>query len=153
MRLSTLLNRRGTAAIEFALAAPILVTVLMATVELGRAMYEAMQVYNAVEAGMMYAAKNGWDFAGITNAVVNASAVFGAPAQGLTASPAPSQFCGCPSAAGIASAACTGSPCTDGAAPRQYVKINAALPHLALMPGSGLPIPDTFTATVVLRIN
>ena len=86
----------GTAAIEFGLSIPLLVIIVMGVAELGFAMYGKMQVYNSVEAGALYAAKNGFDSAGITAAVVNATGT-----QGITATPAPVQFCGCPSATGI----------------------------------------------------
>ena len=50
----------GTAAIEFGLAIPLLLIMLMGVAELGFAMYGAMQVYNSVEAGALYAARNGY---------------------------------------------------------------------------------------------
>ena len=44
-------SESGTAAIEFALFLPFLLLLLTGVAELGFAMYEAMQVNNAVEAG------------------------------------------------------------------------------------------------------
>jgi hypothetical protein len=102
-------------------------------------MYEAMQVNNAAEAGMLYAAKNGWDSAGIVTAVQNAGTVLtGGP--NLTATPAPSQFCGCPSATGITVETCVNPPaCPDGNPAGQYVQINAALAHTTIIPNSWVP--------------
>jgi Flp pilus assembly protein TadG len=114
-KLSGRRSERGTAAIEFGLFIPFLFLLFAGTVELGFAMYESMQVNNAVEAGMLYAAKNGWNSAGIANAVVNASSVYAGGAPCLTATPAPSQFCGCPLATGIAVTTCT-STCANGIA-------------------------------------
>ena len=88
-------NESGTAAIEFALFLPFLLLLLGGIVELGFSAYEAMQVSNAVDAGALYAAKNGWNSASIVSATVS-----GAASSGLTATPAPTQFCGCPNAAG-----------------------------------------------------
>jgi hypothetical protein len=144
-------SESGTAAIEFGLFIPVLLILFTGTVELSRAMYEAIQVNNAVEAGMLYAAKNGWDSTGITNAVLNASTV-----SGLTATPAPSQCFGCPAAGGITPTTCVSPPpCADGSPPGQYVQVDAALPHLTLiLPNSGLlPVPATFRAKAILRTN
>jgi hypothetical protein len=144
----------GTAAIEFGLFIPVLLLLITGTVELGFAMYEAMQVNNAVEAGMLYAAKNGWDSAGIENAVVNAGSIYRGDSPSLTATPAPTQFCGCPQASGIVKTTCVlPPPCADGSPVGQYVRINASLDHMTVMPNSGLPLPDTFTAKAVLRLN
>ena len=137
----------GSAAIEFGLAIPLLLTLLMGAVEVGYAMYEAMQVYNSVEAGMLYAAKHGFNATGIANAVVNATST-----TGITATPAPVQFCGCPSAAGITTISCS-STCTGNVTPGQYVRISAALNHTTILPYPGLDLPTTLTAQSVLRLN
>jgi Flp pilus assembly protein TadG len=78
-------------AIEFALIVPVLLMLLVGVVEVGHGVYQAMQVMDAAEAGGLYVAKHGWNSAAITAAVVNATGE-----SGMTASPAPSQFCGCP---------------------------------------------------------
>ncbi|HET6377458.1 MAG TPA: TadE family protein [Methylocella sp.] len=148
----------GTAAIEFGLAVPVLVILLTGTVELGFLMYESMQVNNAVEAGVLFAAKNGWDPAGIENAVVKASNVYGAGGPSLTAAPAPAKFCGCPTASGIMnSGTCNSpSPCADGSMPGTYVRISAELPHLSILPGASTLIPklpSKSAASAVVRIN
>ena len=137
----------GTAAIEFGLSIPLLVIIMMGVVELGFAMYGKMQVYNSVEAGALYAAKNGYDTNGIASAVVKATGT-----QGITATPAPAQFCGCPSATGIAATACSAT-CTGGSPSGQYVRISAALPRQTILPYPALGLPDTLTAQSVLRLN
>jgi Flp pilus assembly protein TadG len=144
------LDRRrfgGTAAIEFGLGAPVLLILLMGLVEVGFGVYQAMQVQNAVEAGAVYASKNGWNQAGISAAVVNATGV-----SGLSAKPAPSQFCGCPQATGVVAIACA-STCPGGTAPGQYVRISAQLAHETILPYPGLPLPMTLTAESVVRLK
>lgn len=146
----TITRRRaeaGTAALEFALAAPLLLIMLMGVVELGFTMYQAMQVYNSVEAGALYAAKNGFDAAAISAAVVNATGT-----AGITATPAPVQFCGCPDASGIVETVCTAT-CNDGKPPGQYVRISAALARETILPYPALGLPDTLTAQSVVRLN
>jgi len=135
----------GTAAVEFGLAIPFLLILLVGTVEIGSAMYQAMQVHNAAEAGMVYAGKHGWNASSIA-AAVTASGV-----SGVTATPAPTQFCGCPTASGITVVAC-GATCTVGTA-GAYVQINASIPHQTILPYPSIPLPATLTARSILRIN
>lgn len=138
----------GTAAIEFALLGPILVILLVATAELGFAMYQTMQVYNAVEAGTLYAAKNGWNQSGIAAAVVSASNM-----TGLAATPAPFQFCRCPTTSGIASVACTIPlpTCASGNSAEYYIEVSAALPRVSFLPYTAFGLPATLTARSILR--
>src|ERR1043166_1340857 len=84
-------DRRGMMAVEFAILAPVLILVALATADLGMAAYADMQVASAPEAGAGYAFLHGYDSTAISNAVTNAGTI-----SGLTASPAPTQFCGCP---------------------------------------------------------
>ena len=137
----------GTAAIEFGIAAPLLLILIAGVAEVGYAAYQAMQVQNAVEAGALYAAKYGWDSSRISTAVLSATG-----ATGITASPSPAQFCGCPSVGGIAAVLCT-STCVDGSSPGQYVQINATATRQSLIPSGGLALPATFTARSIVRLN
>ncbi|HWK95894.1 MAG TPA: TadE/TadG family type IV pilus assembly protein [Pseudolabrys sp.] len=141
-------NRSGTAAIEFGLTIPLLLILLMGVVELTFAIYEAMQVYDAVEAGALYAAQNGWSSSGISTAVTSATS-----ATGLTATPAPSQFWGCPSESGITTVASSSVKCSGNTNPGQYVQVNATLNHSTILPYPALSLPTSFTATSTIRIN
>jgi len=138
---------RGTAAIEFALAIPILLVLAAGTAEIGFAVYEAMQVYDSVEAGVLYAAKNGFDATGISAAVVNATGM-----SGITATPAPTQFCGCPSAGGVVTATC-GATCGSGGVAGTYVRISAAYTHETILNYPSFGLPTTLTAQSVVRLN
>ena len=143
-------TEKGTAAVEFALISPLLLILLTGIVEIGMAGYQAMQVQAAVEAGALYAANNGAsNLAAIGQAVVNATGT-----SGLTATPAPVAFCGCPGASGVVSqnADCT-TPCTDGKAPGQYVRVSAAVPHQTIMPFLTLPLPASLTAQSTIRVQ
>jgi Flp pilus assembly protein TadG len=136
----------GSAAIEFGLFMPLLILLLTAVAEIGLAMFGAMQVHNATSAGVLYAAKNGWNQAAIANAVVNASNV-----SGITATPAPAQFCGCPSLSGITAAAC-GTTCTGGAPVGQYIRVSARMTRITILPNPWL-LPATLTAQSIYRQN
>jgi Flp pilus assembly protein TadG len=136
------------AAIEFGLAAPFLMALLLAITELGLGGYQAMQVADAAEAGALYAAKYGFDASGIQAAVVNAVGA----TSGVTATPAPVQFCGCPDASGITAVSCSGT-CTDGSAPGSYIRVYAAIPHETIFSFPLTPLPSTFTAQSTVRAS
>src|SRR5438445_3700052 len=78
----------GNAAVEFGLAAPILMGLLVPAADLGIAFSEQIQVQQAAQAGAQYALLHGYDSTAISNAVTN-----GTTLSGVSASPAPSQSC------------------------------------------------------------
>src|SRR5438105_9386918 len=105
----------GLAGIEFGLLVPILLMLTLCTVDLGIAAYDAMQVENAAQAGSEYAAVHGYNASSISQVITSANDL-----TGLTASPAPTEFCGCPSGSTVASVTC-GSNCNDGTLAGTYV--------------------------------
>jgi len=133
--------------VEFALFSPVLLVLLVGVIELGDGVFESMQVQNAAEAGALYVAKHGWNSAGISAAVVGATGV-----TGITASPAPSQFCGCPAVGGITTALCTAT-CSNGTAASSYVQINATLAHQTILTYPGITLPTTVTGLAIVRVN
>jgi Flp pilus assembly protein TadG len=137
----------GAVAVEFAIVAPVLLILVFGAAEIGYSTYQAMQVQDAVEAGALYVSKKGWSSSGITTAVQNATDV-----AGLVVSPAPAQFCGCPGSTGVIAAGCA-STCAGGNSPGNYVQINATVTRQSLIPNSGLPLPTTFTARSIVRLN
>ncbi len=158
-------SEQGTAAIEFAMFLPLLVIMIAGTAELGHSMYEAMQVYNAAEAGILYAAKNSpYNSANIQTAALNGSTLGGAALTGMTA--VASQFCGCPAAntvAVVSAGVCASPPpncAVDGTPVRQYTQVVTTLPHVTIvnlntllgaLTGGSAVIPATFTATAIVR--
>ncbi|MCK9915529.1 pilus assembly protein [Microbacteriaceae bacterium K1510] len=141
-------SERGTAAMEFGLAVPLLLTLLMGVVELSFAIYEAMQAYDAAEAGAIFAGKNGWSLSGISTAVTGATST-----TGVTATPAPTSFWGCPSESGIITVASSSTKCGSGSSPGQYVQVNASISHSTILPYPSLSLPTTFTAKSIIRLN
>jgi Flp pilus assembly protein TadG len=142
-------SESGVAALEFGIFVPLLLIMIVGTVELGLSMYQAMQVNNAVESGALYAMKQGTSFnaSNIAAAVVAASSV-----TGLTASPAPTTFCGCAATAGITVSANCATPCSNGNTPGTYVKVNASIPHATILTNS-FGLPSTFTAISIVRVD
>src|SRR6185437_15710460 len=91
--------RRGIAAVEFVLLAPILVGVLVGVADLGNGIYRWMEVSSAAEAGAQFAVRQGYNAAAIMSAVSSATSL---PAVTTTSS----QFCGCPSGTDLAVTGC-----------------------------------------------
>ena len=94
----------GTTAVEFALAAPLLLGLLMPVADLGLAYSQQIQVQQAAQAGAQYASLRPWNSnstTAITSAVTSATRL-----SALTAWPAPIQICGCPDGSKIAVATC-----------------------------------------------
>ena len=139
---------RGAAAVEFAIIAPVLMLMSVCAIDLGVGFYRYMQVASAAGAGARYAAVNGFSSSTITTAITNATAN-----SGITASPAPSQFCGCPTTSGISTVSC-GSTCTGGATAGTYATVSA---HASYSPIMSYPLVPrdgfTFSATSTIRIQ
>jgi Flp pilus assembly protein TadG len=141
---------RGNAAVEFALAAPILVALLVPMADLGMAFSQQIQVQQAAQAGATYATLHPWtngSATAISNAVLAASTL-----STIAASPAPSQICGCPTGSAIVTASCS-STCSDGAPAGYYVVVNAQAPYTPQLPYSVLGSSVTLAAQSMVRVR
>jgi Flp pilus assembly protein TadG len=125
---SVAVGNEGSAALEFTIFAPILLGGAVCTMDLGLGMYRNMQVQHAAQAGAQYAISHGYDAAAISSAVTQATTY-----ADISASPAPDQFCGCPSSTGVNSVTC-GSTCTGGLAAGTYVTVSAGATYSTLVP-------------------
>lgn len=137
----------GTAAIEFGLLAPLLVSLLLCSAEIGYFIQQRMMVNSAVEAGIAVAAKRGFDSAAITAAILTNAAT-----PGLEATPAPSLFCGCVANNAVKPTPCD-VPCAGKVVPGHYVKVGAQLKPQSIMPSAILPLPALITAQSTTRLN
>jgi Flp pilus assembly protein TadG len=137
---------RGNAAVEFGIIAPILSMILVAVIQLGLAVRTYFTVQEAALAGANYASHNGWNATAISTAITTSS-----NKPGLSASPAPSKFCGCPTTSGLSPATC-GTKCTgDGFVARQYAKVSATMARPSVLSANfGLPASITVTMTTKL---
>jgi Flp pilus assembly protein TadG len=137
----------GLAGIEFAFLVPVLLMLTLCTVDLGIAVYDAMQVENAAQAGSEYAAVHGYNVTSISNVITSANDL-----TGLTASPAPTKFCGCPSGSAVATVTC-GSNCSDGTMAGTYVTASATATYTTLIHYPMLPASFTFVNNATARIQ
>ena len=137
-------HRRGNAAIELALLAPPLMLLAVGTVDYGLAMYNQIQVQNAAQAGAEYVLKHGYSVSGITSAVTSATPLT------VSATPAATLTCGCPSGTTVAPATC-GTNCPSGLAAGNYVTVNAKATYTTLVPYPGISNGYTLTASSTVR--
>jgi len=138
---------RGVAAIELAIMAPVFLLFLICTLDLGIGIYRNMQVQNAAQAGAQYALTHGFKAASISSAVTNATSF-----TGISANPAPNQFCGCAASTGVTTTAC-GSQCPGGGSlAATYVTVSAQGTYNTFFPYPMLPNSYTFTAQPTVRI-
>jgi Flp pilus assembly protein TadG len=137
----------GLSGIEFAIIAPVLILSFIATADFGLAIYAKMEVENAAQAGTQYAAANGYTSSSVSSAVTAATNL-----SGLTASPAPNEFCGCPSTSGVTTATCN-TNCASGATAGTYVSASAQATYSTIISYPGIPGSYTFSSTSTVRIK
>ncbi len=140
-------DRRGIAAVEFALFAPFLMTTMVGLTDLGFGLYRAMQVDDAARAGLQYALVRGFDASGISAQVAAVS-----QSIAITAAPAPQRYCGCAGGSGVTTASCD-SFCPDGSTAGTYVAVTASATYV---PPIAFPLfPDSFplSSTAIVRLQ
>jgi len=143
----------GIAAIEFAILGAVLSLIVVAIGDLGMGFYSYMEVQTSAQSGAQYAAVHGFNSTAISTAVTSATSV-----SGIAASPAPTQFCGCPSQDpmthqwSVASATC-GTKCIDNSAVGTYVTASAQRTYTTLISYPGFPASYNQTATSTVRIQ
>ena len=140
-------SERGNAAIEFALATPILLGMLVPVADLGIAFSQQLQVQQAAQAGAQYALLHGFNSSSISTAVTA-----GTTLSSVSAAPAPTQSCGCPTGTTIAAATCT-STCANGETAGTYVFVNAQALYTPALPYSVLGTGVTLTAQATVRVQ
>lgn len=120
--------RRGIAAAEFALIAPIMVVCLVAVYDLGRALQQQIRLNQAVESGGMFAIYYPRDSAGMSSVV---SAAVSSWTNVTVATPSVACFCYNTGSSISTSISCTFSTrgtCGGTSVFRRYVSLGAARP-------------------------
>lgn len=149
---------RGMALVEFGLAAPIIILLLVTVIDLGLAFYQALQVQAAASAGAAYASLHAWDPTGVTiTKVVQAATDLGNKVTVPLGFPNTSQVCGCTNTGVMveegalpATGNCsTFATCTGGGG--VYAKVKVQLIYSTLITYPGLPTPLTLTGTAYRR--
>src|SRR5215471_18497945 len=142
----------GVSTIEFAVTASMLGTLVIGMLDFGMGLWQQMEVGNAARAGAQYASIKGYDSTGIQNAVTSATNL-----SSISASPAPSEQCGCPNASAVTffspaqSPPCNTSTCSNGSAPNTYIVVSAQATYTPVVPFPGFS-GATLPATALARL-
>lgn len=137
----------GASAVEFAIVAPVFLLMTICTIDLGIGLYRYLQVETAAGIGARYASLHGFNPTGIESAITSATSY-----AGISASPAPSTFCGCSSASGITAATC-GSSCSGGGAVGTYVKAFAQTNYSPILSYPLMPKSFSLSAQATMRLQ
>jgi Flp pilus assembly protein TadG len=144
-------DRAGAALVEFALIAPVLISLLGGAVDLGGAIALSVRLENAARTGAQYATRMPSDTTGARTVAQNT--LTGVTGAAVAVGP---MVCTCPaagSAIGGATVDCSSS-CATGMA--QYITVTATAPFTPVFPASSLLPFDTLTGTtgnVVVRLR
>lgn len=136
----------GAAVAEFALVLPMFLVLISGLYDGARLINDSLQVHAAAQAGASYARKNGWDPAGIAQAVTAAT-----PAS-ASATPAPSLSMGCVSGQSIVAPKADGT-CPGGRPAGGFVHVWAQAPFAPRAPWPQAIWPASVTAQNVVRIE
>lgn len=115
-------DRRGIAAVEFGLIAPVLVLVLLSVADLGNALQQSQRLTAAARAGALYAASFPTDAAGVQATVQGMLPGW----QDVTV-PSPAISCECPGSGAVDCAAA----CAAGL--QRFISVSASRPFAALL--------------------
>ena len=137
----------GTAAIEFAFVSLFIIALMLPAADLGVAIYRSVQVQNSAQAGAQYAMLRGFSANGISGAVTAATRY-----SGVSASPAPIQFCGCPTTTGLSNVPCN-STCPSGLTAGTYVTASAQSTHDTIFRYPTIPAQFPLAAKSTVRIK
>jgi hypothetical protein len=143
-------DETAATAVEFALAVPLLLVLLMPLAELGLAFSQQIQVQQAAQAGAEYASRHPWNSSSVTaieNAMTSASRLTLLPWSDpcvLGANPAPCQTRGCLVDEKI-------SQCPNGESAGYYVVVNAQVSYSRILPFSLLENPTPLVAQATVR--
>jgi Flp pilus assembly protein TadG len=135
--------RQGSALVEFALVAPVLLLLLAGVLDYSRALTKATAIANAARIGAQYGSAGrtqAADTAGIQAAAINSAPSF----SGLTVTSV--QSCQC---TGGSSVSCAGS--CGSAKMQMYVQVTVQATSSAIFGYSGLPFTGNVAAQATMR--
>jgi Flp pilus assembly protein TadG len=148
MRLRFTRATSGATAVEVALVLPVLMMLALGMADFSLWIWNKMRVANAARAGAEAAAVYGYDTAKISSAITSATGM-----AGVSATPAATEWCGCPSASfGVVTATC-GSTCASLQKAGTYVRANAQASYSLVFPWPGITSPVALNASAIVRIK
>ena len=150
-------DRRGVAALEFALVCPVLLTFFGGVVDLGLAVWSKSCLANAVAQGAQYAYRTQQTGTNVTqtqirNFVLHVSTL---PSANISVSDTtvPGYYCMSTATSPPTLATSTsGANCSDGTKSGLYVKVSATYTYPALMPAYSYMAGRTITESTWVRL-
>lgn len=140
----------GQGLVETSLAASLLVLLLLAAVDFGRAFYMVIELKGAAHAGAVYGSQHPTDTAGMQS-VATANATDLSNMSGANFTPTATYGCEC-SDGSNASASCASTPsCSSSTSEVYYVEVKATASYSPLVPWPGIPSTMNMSETVEMR--
>lgn len=140
-----LAHRGGASGVEFALLLPALIVLMIGAVDVGTLTFQEMEVTAAAHAGAQYALRYGWNQTAIQTAVTGATPLT------VTATPAPQLLKACVTGGVVTTV--SGSTCSGGGSPGNYVQVNAQAAVSPLIVWSAIAMPSSLSAQAMVRIQ
>ncbi len=158
------LGRSGVAALELALVAPILVTLMIAVIDFGAALLSKAQITEALAAAAAYstlAGQNTTTNPTQASIAANAKTIAGSLASAFVGAPTVTAVVNNGAAKG--SKCCPGTiwacstvanfTCTDGSSPGNYITITASYPFKALIATDKYLVGKTLSDSIVAPLS
>jgi Flp pilus assembly protein TadG len=156
-------GRSGVAAMELALVSPVLVALIIASVDVGAAFLSKAQIVQAVTTAGEYATLAGQNPNKIASATIAANAKTYASAVSSILLGTPTVTVLINNGAATGSTCCVGSAwtcststtftCADGSVPGNYITITASYPYKAIFAADKLLTGKVLTDTIVARLS
>ena len=136
----------GQATMELAFLSPILIFMLLGTMDFGRLFYDAIEVAGAVRAGLQYGTLNKTNSSN-TTAIQNAATQDAGNETGVTVTA--TRFCQCSDGTSIA----CNLTCAGGSSPEIYVQVQAVKTFTTLVNYPGIPHTVNLSQQGVMRVS
>lgn len=152
-RKSAGLGRKGTAALEFAICAPVMLGLFAAMVDVGNLLRARITLAEAVSASAQFAVMSGASVTAVNlqNVVINVAVTAGLAATSTVNGPA----CYCPSAYPVTLTTATcGTTCpTNSQSASTYVVINGRYTYTPIAPHLSKIVATTLTETATVLLQ
>jgi Flp pilus assembly protein TadG len=148
-------SKRATAALEFAVASPLLIMMLGGVADYGLAQFYRTNLANAVAAGAEYAYLTGPGVVtqNIQTVVTNAMFLPPGAITNLVVTAPVADYCVTGTGPTMTVVASLPATCTDGSAAGTYVIITATYTNTGLMNGFGAALSQPMTESATVRLN
>jgi Flp pilus assembly protein TadG len=147
-------NCQGASVLELAMISPLFVTVILGVTDGSLWILSAMRVDEGARAGAQYAvAHSSFDATGISAAVTAAAPATSAYLTAVSADPAPTQWYGCPNAAGQLTEVAYGVKCSSGLVAGTYVTVSSKATYTSIVNWPGRSASPVMTSSLSVRIQ